>query len=369
MGAEAYCWITKYRKNLSDALDSARRETFVAGKFIGAEEYPATIEDAVARDPECGSGSLLDIVSVSDSPELLSVCGLSQDELQEFFGTERPSLTEIQKCALFWESFDRGEARAVTLYEGGKPIKICFAGWTIDAPAAGNGSFEEVKGKKMPKKKTAKPETVWGLWVNPVKAQGDFFPVVLKMSIQILNLWTSSSEADQQVFENGFRGYSETANPVTCGSLRTALNRLLELTSNGFYRYSIRLNGVTLCGTGGAMNLPLLDDPRNLRAACFSGGVAKCWMTMRYLEKDANAPGGYRVIHEEITDISDRKEVQLDDKRIEIVKKKINSLFDREAMTSLVSALAAYEGEATVVVMLGDIPVINNQQIDKKQEN
>ncbi len=141
MGAEAYTWVTKYKKNLAEALRAAREETFAAGKFIGADEHPATVEEAVELGAEAGTGSILDITGVSKCPELCSVCPLTSEELIEFFGTERPTFVQIEKCAPFWESFDRGEARAVTLYKNGKPSQICFAGWTIDVPAAGSGGI------------------------------------------------------------------------------------------------------------------------------------------------------------------------------------------------------------------------------------
>ena len=159
MGAEAYTWVTKYKKNLTDALAAARMEVFVSGKFFGAEEHPASIEKAIELGAESGTGSLLDIVTVSEAPEICAICPVSKVECVEFFGTERPTFAEIKKCMPFWESFDRGEARAITLYENGKPALICFADWTIDAPSAGSGSFEDAKGKKKPslKNKAVQP--------------------------------------------------------------------------------------------------------------------------------------------------------------------------------------------------------------------
>ena len=59
-----------------------------------------------------------------------------------------------------WASFDRGEARAITLYEKGQPARICFAGWTLDAPAAGNGSFEDARGKRPPLKRKVAPQPI-----------------------------------------------------------------------------------------------------------------------------------------------------------------------------------------------------------------
>ena len=160
MGAEGYIWITKFKKNLADALQAAREETFASGKFFGADEHPASIEEAIGLGAESGTGSLLDIVTVSEAPELCAVCPLSREELLEFFGSERPTIEQIEKSVSFWASFDRGEARAITLYEKGQPARICFAGWTIDAPAAGNGSFEDARGKRPPLKRKVAPQPI-----------------------------------------------------------------------------------------------------------------------------------------------------------------------------------------------------------------
>ena len=149
MGSESYVWVTRYRKNLTEALERARNEVFLSGKFIGAELYPATFQEAWAHDPEGGTGSLLDIVSVGGPDDFCSVYPLSAAELLSFFGTERPALDEIRNCTEFWESFDRGQARAISLYENGRPAKICFAGWTIDTGAAGDGSYEDASSRKI----------------------------------------------------------------------------------------------------------------------------------------------------------------------------------------------------------------------------
>ena len=56
MGAEGYIWITKFKKNLADALQTAREETFASGKFFGADEHPASIEEAIGLGAESGTG-------------------------------------------------------------------------------------------------------------------------------------------------------------------------------------------------------------------------------------------------------------------------------------------------------------------------
>lgn len=179
MGAEGYIWVTKYKKNLADALETARMEVFASGKFIGADKLPASIEKAIELGAESGAGSLLDIVTVSEAPELCAVCPLSREELLEFFGSERPTIGQIEKSVSFWASFDRGEARAVTLYENGQPARICFAGWTIDAPAAGSGSFENARGEKKPLKTSEKNEATQPISSEERKADLEFFRTFL----------------------------------------------------------------------------------------------------------------------------------------------------------------------------------------------
>jgi len=96
MGAEGYIWVTKYKKNLADALETARMEVFASGKFIGADEHPASIEKAIELGAESGTGSLLDIVTVSEAPEICAVCPVDTEELLKFFDTERPTIEQIE---------------------------------------------------------------------------------------------------------------------------------------------------------------------------------------------------------------------------------------------------------------------------------
>ena len=148
MGADAYIWITNYDESLEKALKTAREETFAAGKYLGAEKHPISIEDALKYNPEGGTGSLLDIRSVSVTPEYLCVNWLSSDELIELFHTKSPKIKDIKECQILWDSIGRGEARAITLFEKGKPAKICFAAYTIDSIAIGNWDSENVKKSK-----------------------------------------------------------------------------------------------------------------------------------------------------------------------------------------------------------------------------
>ena len=92
---------------------------FRGGQVSGGGKKPVSIVAAMEEVAEEGTGSLLDIMRVSKIPELCSVCSVSAKERKDFFGTEHPDGSEIAGAMAFWESFDRGMARAVTLYEQG----------------------------------------------------------------------------------------------------------------------------------------------------------------------------------------------------------------------------------------------------------
>lgn len=356
MGAETYTWVTKYKKNLADALAAARMEVFASGKFIGAEEHPSSIEVAMEIDPESGTGSLLDIASVSEAPELCSVCQVSKKECVEFFGTERPTFAEIEKCMPFWESFDRGEARAVTLYENGKPALICFAGWTIDAPSAGSGSFEDVKGKKKPKNKHENSKTVWGLWVKPVHVANDDFPVFVKTS---LSIWDLGGSMDQEILQYVL-SYSEKPMIVKCARLKSGLLKMQELTEKGFFRYSVTYKDDehSLGGRGLSVPFSLAAPPLRevLYSAIFTGHICACDMSIHTLEQDPVT--GYKSIHEEVSDVSARKEIQLGNKTILVLKKKVNPLFNRDELIALLAKLSQYDDDADILMLHGEIPFI-----------
>jgi len=363
MGAETYTWVTKYKKNLADALATARMEVFAAGKFIGAEEHPASIEEAVELGAECGTGSLLDIVSVNEASGLCSVCPVSKEECVEFFGTERPTFAEIEKCMPFWESFDRGEARAVTLYENGKPAQICFAGWTIDAPSAGSGSFEDAKGKKKPKKAEAKPKPEFGLWVKPVESTQSGFPVFVKMSYGIGELMGYSDPPDHEILSVLL--FTEIPIRIKCVPLRMALCQLLKMTVNGFYRYTVKSKSIANSGSERIMNFPMLDDPAHPRAAIIEGHIGICRMTLCDLEP--NNPTGYKTVRQEVVNVSGKKEIQLGNQTALICKKKINPLFDRDELLALTEKLAGINDDTELEYMLGDITMDGGETIIKEK--
>ena len=60
-----------------------------------------------------GTASIVDIDHVADGPE-------------------RPTRADVERAEDFWEGIGRGEAICVTLYDGGRPSGLFFAGYSFD---------------------------------------------------------------------------------------------------------------------------------------------------------------------------------------------------------------------------------------------
>lgn len=132
MGAEPYDYTVPYETDIQSALEKLRAAVFERGEFNGAEFGPTTPEEALEMAEEEGTGSILDIMQVSDKPDFGCAAPLSPTELQRYFGTEKPTQVDIKNSDVFWEDIERGHCRYVVLYEGDDPIQIHFAGYSFD---------------------------------------------------------------------------------------------------------------------------------------------------------------------------------------------------------------------------------------------
>ncbi len=132
MGGEPYQYLVNYEDDLQAALEKLREQVFRSGDFNGSQLNPSTPEEALEMAAEEGTRSILDIMAISEKPECFAAAPLSPDELQEFFGTDRPSAEMVEKSDDFWESISRGTARYVIIHEGDRPGKILFAGYSFD---------------------------------------------------------------------------------------------------------------------------------------------------------------------------------------------------------------------------------------------
>lgn len=132
MGAEPYEYLVDYDEDIQGVLAELRKQVFKSGEFNGAELNPNTPEEALHAAGEDGTRSILDVMSISDEPQFCAAAPLSPEELQEYFGTDKPTAEAVQDNEDFWENLERGVARYIIIYEGDVPKKIFFAGYSFD---------------------------------------------------------------------------------------------------------------------------------------------------------------------------------------------------------------------------------------------
>lgn len=166
MGSHPYFYFTKYQSDVNSALQSLRQQEFEAGRYFPAMRimnfiFPPTarsaapgaqhssIESAIEDADADGTGSILDIQKISDTPAFLSSWILSVDEIQALFNTDKPTRQMVEDIIAerelehwkgtgydvweeFWEIIGRGESRYILLYENDQPSEIFFIGYSID---------------------------------------------------------------------------------------------------------------------------------------------------------------------------------------------------------------------------------------------
>jgi hypothetical protein len=132
VGAEPYEYTVPYESDIQAALDTLRRAVFESKKFNGADLDPPTPEAAFEMVGADGTRSILDISRISDQPDFCCAAPLSSQELQRYFGTQKPTRDLMHQSDDFWEDLERGMARYVILYDGDEPKEIYFAGYSFD---------------------------------------------------------------------------------------------------------------------------------------------------------------------------------------------------------------------------------------------
>ena len=109
------------------------------------EEYgsvEAAIEAVLEQFGEGGTHSILEMMRVSEEPEICAICRFPDDELQQIFGTTQPTRDRVEavlvkeeepeSSQMFWVSIGRGEGRYVIIYDRGQPTELFFAGYSFD---------------------------------------------------------------------------------------------------------------------------------------------------------------------------------------------------------------------------------------------
>jgi hypothetical protein len=132
LGAEPYEYTVPYEPDLQSALEKLRRRVFESKEFNGAEFDPPTPEAAFELTEADGTRSILDISHISERPEFCAAAPFSPQELERYFGTQKPTEAMVRESNDFWEDLERGMARYVILYDGDEPKGIYFAGYSFD---------------------------------------------------------------------------------------------------------------------------------------------------------------------------------------------------------------------------------------------
>ncbi len=171
MGSHPYFYVTPYQSDLQVALQALREQEFAAGRYDPAMnqhdpnlwmflfEFPPTedsiapgakhdsIEAAIADAENSGTGSILDIQTVSDSPDFLTASPVSDSDLLAIFGTVQPGRSQVESAILqnenlnphqaealdeLFDTISRGECRYIILYNQDQPSEIVWMGYSVD---------------------------------------------------------------------------------------------------------------------------------------------------------------------------------------------------------------------------------------------
>ncbi|MDZ4783806.1 MAG: hypothetical protein SGJ19_26460 [Planctomycetia bacterium] len=132
MGAEPWQYFVPFEQDFQRALDKLKEREFVAGRFRYSEEGPTSIEEAREIADADGTGSILDIDRVDADADFGVVVPLSDAQVQEFFGTDRPTRAVVQASDDLYEDIERGQGVCCTVYVNGQPSEICFCGYSYD---------------------------------------------------------------------------------------------------------------------------------------------------------------------------------------------------------------------------------------------
>ena len=132
MGAEPYQYVVEYESDVEKVLQRLREEVFLRGEYNGADLGAKTPEEALELSGADGTRSILDIARINQEPDYCCAAPLTDEELQRYFGTEKPTVAMVESCEELWDDLERGMARYVVTYEDGGGKRIVFVGYSFD---------------------------------------------------------------------------------------------------------------------------------------------------------------------------------------------------------------------------------------------
>jgi hypothetical protein len=147
MGGHPWFYFVKYQPDINGALQALRKREFDAGRYNPVMPMPpfpveanapapgarhASIEEAMEAADADGTRSILDMERVDDTPDFGTVSPLSDEDLDELYGTSQPTREMIESNEDLFESLERGQGVFIIAYQDGKPSEIFFAGYSYD---------------------------------------------------------------------------------------------------------------------------------------------------------------------------------------------------------------------------------------------
>jgi hypothetical protein len=147
MGGEPWFYFVEYQADINSALQALRRREFQAGRYNPVTPMPgfpveagaagpgaqhSSIEEAIEDADADGARSILDMERVSEDPDYGSVTPLSDEDLVDLFGTNKPTREMIESNNDLFEAIERGQGVYIVAYRDDKPSEIFFAGYSFD---------------------------------------------------------------------------------------------------------------------------------------------------------------------------------------------------------------------------------------------
>jgi hypothetical protein len=166
MGASGWSYFIPYQEDVYQALQELREIIFEQGAYYKPAEFygkilesevgqnmspdlrgqlktdvekmrkqpkPNSIDELIELNGESGTHSILDIQKVASSPDFGVVAPLSQKELRDIFGTERPNREMVENKAEIVKSLrGRWQGTYIIVYNKETPKEIFFTGFSGD---------------------------------------------------------------------------------------------------------------------------------------------------------------------------------------------------------------------------------------------
>lgn len=136
MGASVWSYLVPYDPDIAGVLQRLRWEVFERREYVETcdeDDVPTSPDQVLDLQPHSGSHSIIDMMGVADSPARFRVAPYTDAQLQQIFGSSRPSREQLEA----WQDTPAATeptwvGRYVVTYTAGRPDGIAFFGASGD---------------------------------------------------------------------------------------------------------------------------------------------------------------------------------------------------------------------------------------------